>query len=403
MTTETVLAGTWTPADRAEQFYRYLPFDVPAGSGSVRVRLEYPRGGGVVDLGCFGPDGFRGWSGGARDRYEIGEFTATPGYLPGGLEAGEWHVVLGLHRVPEPLEYTVTVETSPEPVSVAARQVPVAAERPPGRGLPAASGKRWVAGDLHSHSEHSDGSLGIDALAASAAESGLEFLAVTDHNTVSHHPHLAAAGRRHGLLLLPGQEITTERGHANAFGAIPWVDFRQPAAAWASAVADAGGLLSVNHPIAVDCAWRQHLPQPAPLAEVWHCTWRDRTWSGPLAWWLANGTGTVAIGGSDFHSPGRDRPLGCPTTWVEVDDGEPTTDTVLAGLRAGRVAVAADPFGPVLLRTGGELVAVGADGAILSDFSGRRRIVRGEVARFAEADGPQWLEASTTEVLAIAN
>lgn len=403
MAAETTLTGVWTPGDRAEGFYRYLPFEVPAGTNAVRVRLEYPRAGGVLDLGCFGAEGFRGWSGGARDRYEIGESAATPGYLPGELETGQWNVVLGLHRVPQPLEYTVTIATSAEPVTRVEERVPVATERRPSRDLPAPAGMRWAAGDLHSHSEHSDGTLSLDALAASAASAGLDFLAVTDHNTVSHHPHLAAAGDRHGVLLLPGQEVTTERGHANAFGPLPWIDFRRPAQHWLETTEAAGGLLSVNHPIAVDCAWRQHLSRPAPLAEVWHCTWRDRTWSGPLAWWLANGTTTTAIGGSDFHEPGRDRPLGQPTTWVLVPDGEPTVAAILESLRTGTVAIAADIDGPALLRVGDELVAVAADGAILSDYSGRRRLVRGETARFPAPAGPHWLEDSRTTVLAIAN
>ena len=65
---------------------------------------------------------------------------------------------------------------------------------------------------------HSDGVLTVAELAALAAERGLDFIAVTDHNTVSHHAELAAAGRRYGITLLPGQEVTTDGGHAGALG-----------------------------------------------------------------------------------------------------------------------------------------------------------------------------------------
>src|SRR5205823_844610 len=122
-----------------------------------------------------------------------------------------------------------------------------------------------------------------------------DFLAVTDHNTVSHHAELAAAGAAAGILLVPGQEVTTDRGHANAFGAVGWVDFREPAASW-------GGLLSINHPLAGDCAWLHPMDVRPPLAEVWHAGWWDRTWTAPLAWLLAWAPDTVPVGGSDFHT-----------------------------------------------------------------------------------------------------
>ena len=88
---------------------------------------------------------------------------------------------------------------------------------------------RWLAGDFHCHTVHSDGQHTIDEVAVMAAEAGLDFLAVTDHNTVSHHAHLPAASERTGVQLIPGQEVTTWRGHANAFGDIGWIDFRRPA------------------------------------------------------------------------------------------------------------------------------------------------------------------------------
>lgn len=399
--TETVHVVVWTPRMRAAALHRYLPFSVPAGARSIEVRLEYDRAVAVIDLGCMGPNGFRGWSGGARDRFVIGVDAATGGYLPGEPEPGEWSVMLGLHRVPGPVECRVTVSVTDRsfPVDpVAHPSVPV---HRPRRALPADTGLAWVAGDLHCHSQHSDGSLSLPELAASAVTAGLDFLAVTDHNTVSHHPALPDLSRRYGVSLLPGQEVTTDRGHANVFGDIGWIDFRRPAEHWVSTVSKRGGLMSVNHPIATDCAWRQELPVRPTLAEVWHCTWRDRTWGGPLAWWLAWGTDTVPVGGSDFHSPGRDRPLGEPITWVATEDGDPGTNSILAGLAAGRVAVSAGRSGPVLLPVDGQLVAVDADGMVLSDMSGRRTVVRGDRVRLPALPGPAWLEAPDTTIVAL--
>jgi hypothetical protein len=383
--------------------YWYLPVDVPAGARRLTVSLAYDDGAGVLDLGCLGPDGeFRGWSGAARSTFTITAGWATPGYLPGPVSPGSWRVVLGLHRVPpEGLAWRVTAEPDlwvPGLPGVAGVPTPI---RPPSRDFPAPPGLTWLAGDLHSHTVHSDGALTVAELAALAAGNGLDFLAITDHNTVSHHGELAAAGAAAGLVLVPGQEMTTDRGHANAYGDLGWVDFRRTANDWLSTVDSQGGLLSVNHPLGGDFAWLHPLDERPPLAEVWHSGWWDRTWGAPLAWLLAWGPDTIPVGGSDFHSPsGREQP-GYPTTWVACE--ERTVDGVLAGLARGLVAISESPTGPALLRLGDELVAVDADGALLVDFTGRRRPVRTDRAVFPADAGPHWLEDHRARVLALSS
>ena len=226
---------------------------------------------------------------------------------------------------------------------------------------------------------------------------GLDFLWVTDHNTVSHHPHLSTVGKRYGIRLLPGQEVTTADGHANAFGDVGWVDFREPASSWLAQVAASGGLLSVNHPVAGDCAWRDPggpvRPLP-PVAEVWHSSWSDPADGAPLAWWDAAGR-PAPIGGSDVHDPARDLP-GAPTTWVLCED-----DDVLAGMAAGRTAVSSAPDAPVLLRVEGELVAIDADGAQLVCRDGRRTPVHGIRRTLPGHPGPHVLERTDRRVLSL--
>ena len=397
------LHGTWTPQDRAERQCQQVEVDVPPGVDGLRVALRFDSSGGaVLDLGCEGPSGYVGWSGGAREHFVVSEAWATPGYLPTPAESGRWAVLVGLHRVPPPgVDYHLLVtalsaaQVESERVRVAVPE-PGRVSRPPRRHLPGVGGMHWLAGDLHAHTVHSDGALTVAQLAALAASRGLDFLAVTDHNTTSHHRELAVAGRRHGIRLLPGQEVTTDRGHANAFGDIGFVDFREPATAWQRIVAARGGLLSVNHPLAADCCWRMDLAGPTALAEVWHSSWLVRTWGGPLAWWRAWGPEAAPIGGSDFHRPGADALPGEPTTWVLC-----AGDDVLAGLAAGRTAVSAGPTGPLLLRCGDELVALDADGALLSGFDQRRQVVRGDVFRAQAAGGPAWLEDHHLQVLAV--
>jgi PHP domain len=389
--------GTFSIDDRLASQWQYLPVEVPPGTGALRVTLSYPRdAAAVLDLGCLAPAGFRGWSGGARDSFVVAELGATPGYLAGPVTAGLWQVVIGLHLVPASgLPFTVTAE----PLSAGSASLggqlagwlsvpdspPVPVSRPARRALPAEAGLTWLAGDLHAHTFHSDGVMSVAELAAHAVERGLDFVAVTDHNTVSHHGLLGPASARYGVTLLPGQEVTTELGHAGVLGDTGWIDFREPASSWLTLAESRGGLMSVNHPFAGPTSWVHPMPRRPPLLEVWHWSWLDPSWTTPLSWWQAWDPAAIPVGGSDWHRPGSDAPLGTPTTWVSCTDE--SVSGVLEGLRAGRVAISASRDGAVLLRDSGSLVAVGADGLVLAGPAGPYKRIYGDLVRLPGAPG----------------
>ncbi len=66
--------------------------------------------------------------------------------------------------------------------------------------------------DLHTHSSASDGTDTPAALVEAAAAAGLDVVALTDHDTTEGWEQAAAAARRCGIALVPGIEITCERG-----------------------------------------------------------------------------------------------------------------------------------------------------------------------------------------------
>lgn len=82
--------------------------------------------------------------------------------------------------------------------------------------------------DLQMHTTCSDGALTPDELVAKCAAEGLEVISVTDHDTVDHVAEVLEAGRRHGVQVIPGTELSVEwhgkRFHMLAYG----FDYRAP-------------------------------------------------------------------------------------------------------------------------------------------------------------------------------
>ena len=260
-----------------------VPIDLPQGAEGLpvtyRVDGEAPVDLGLVDPRGAGPGlpGFRGWSGSARHAITVGRSAATPGYVAGRVTAGRWGVLIGLYQVDGAARIEITVDVSDEE-----------GRQPPDHGPPTLEGARrspapsprrlggMVAGDLHAHSVHSGDApapLPVSALVALAEEAGLSFLAVTDHNTVSHHGSLTALAGETSVHLLAGQEVTSYRGHFNAWGTSDVVDFRirndaDLVAALAS-VSDAGGVASICHPKTIGPPWRLGVPDAVAAMEAW--------------------------------------------------------------------------------------------------------------------------------------
>lgn len=62
--------------------------------------------------------------------------------------------------------------------------------------------------DLHTHSDHSDGTEPPDVVVGQAARQGLDVIALTDHDVVSGWAQADAAGQEHGVAVVPGIEVS---------------------------------------------------------------------------------------------------------------------------------------------------------------------------------------------------
>ena len=364
-----VLAGEITRADH--QTYREIPFHVPPGTQRITIDFAYTgkENRTVIDIGVRDPEGQRGWSGGNKSQIEIGAQAATPSYRAGTIQPGAWKLVLGIPNIRDgqSANYTATVRFSNAPDRpTAGPSVRQAATAP-------SDVSKWRRGDFHTHTAHSDGSCGPEgergpcptlSTFIAARDAGLDFVAVTDHNTIT---QLADIRMLQALssapLLIPGTEITTFNGHANVVGNTDFLDFqlgspRLPTLAKLLDQVDAANaFISVNHPslpsgeACMGCGWTVNDTDWSRITAIEVINGASMRTSGPegafngIAFWearLRQGHRITAIAGSDNHDAtdtmgAKQSPVGTPTTVVYAS--EMSTQAIIAGVKSGRVFV----------------------------------------------------------------
>lgn len=349
--------------------YRDVPFRVPDGVRRITITLTHTGAEQhtVIDLGLFDNERFRGWSGGDKTTITLSETDATPSYLIGPIRAGTWHLILGIPNIRK--DSVADYEADIHFTKVGA-PLPDSAFS----DAPLATGVRWYRGDLHMHTAHSDGQCDSQSgkkvpcplfkTLETASARGLDFVAVSDHNTISQfNDERELQPYFDKLLLIPGREITTYRGHANVFGTTDFIDFRLASPAMPgfgkllNQVESAHGLISINHPklpsgeVCMGCGWQVtdadfHRVQAIEIVNGGATALfgnADNPVSG-LPFWedlLNRGYRITAIGGSDNHNgPSAKAPVGYPVTVVHAS--ELSDRAILDGIRKGHVYIDVD-------------------------------------------------------------
>jgi hypothetical protein len=356
-TPDLLLQGEVLPSQN--HTYVEVPFDVPAGVHRLTVHFENlgKADHTVLDLGIADPVRFRGASGGNKDHFTISETDATPSYLPGTIIPGKWKLQIAVPNIRPNVTSRYRAEIYFNRVIDDTSFTEQPLNDHPG----------WYRGDLHMHNAQSDGSclsqtgksvpcplfFTVDA----AARRGLDFIAITDHNTTSQYNAMRELQPYFDkTLLIPGRELTTFYGHANMFGITRFVDYRvgtpqvPDVNAMFRSARQAGGIVSINHPesptgeICMGCGWN-----PSPSADLSLITAVEVMNGGGghgffpgIHFWeqqLRNGYRLTAVGGSDNHH--ADWPLdkvgsvGSPTTVVHAQNL--SVAAILDGILAGRV------------------------------------------------------------------
>jgi hypothetical protein len=361
-----------------DDMFRHIThdFEVPAGTRSIIVEYDvepfHPGIGPLthqVSLSLDGPNGSRGaqhklpWLDGTRR--VISETWSSNGYTPGAIEPGTWTLSVDVFRIMPPgnTSYEVTVTLSDQAADGPALPMPVpVADRGPG----------WYKGDLHGHTDHSDGNWTVAEFLQHARNRGLDFVTITDHNTTSGQPW-AMALADDDLLVMCGIEVTTLFGHCLALGARRWVDWRikdgDTMTDRANAIMAAGHTFVIAHPMAeghpwcAGCHWQfaDVFPGPARLVEIWNGPWdpaKNELGLRLFQVWLNSGVRMRATAGTDIHGPqGSEVRVGYNRVRAEAF----TEEAILAGIRAGQNVLTNGPVLNLAARSGSATAGVGEE------------------------------------------
>lgn len=318
--------------------YCQIPFSLFSPSGEIRIMKTEEGGKGDYTASCR-------ISAGHSDR----------GGMSGRIEKGEWKLILHKRRFSEDVDADISISIE-EKTSEEESDAPVRFFH----GIKNEK-KQWYKGELHVHSNHSTGRSSIKEIIDTAAERNLDFIAITDHFTVSHWDEEALYSEASPVLLIQSMELSGDRGHANLHGIKtiknPYVDDDGTLAAFlgkdrlpdmeavADSVHEENGLFSINHIDSnIASAWRYHeFPlAKADILEVWCTSEGSYSLRYPAIWdqMLISGYRITGVASSDSHKASGIGiwELGNVVTWVYSENL--SEEAILQGIKKGYVFMA---------------------------------------------------------------
>ncbi len=352
---DVVLEGAVTVAQNHTHFF--VPFTVPAGVHRISVDFSYDHRREektVFNIGIHDPSGFRGQSGSNKDHITIGPGDATPSYITGTIPPGQWKFLISVSNIrPEVTsKYRVAIRFN-APLEDSSFTLE-----------PLETNLRWYRGDMHMHTGHSDGFCGsqngkhvpcpLFLTAQTASNLGLDFIAISDHNSLAHYAEMRELQPYFDkMLLIPGREMTTFYGHFNAFGITQYVNYLVAEKNGRTVdevmkdIRAMGGIASINHPMSPTgeacrgCGWTPPGTVDMSLFSGVEVINSGRVMDGFWDHQIAKGVRLTAIGGSDNHDATKAEDqrgaLAHPTTVVQAK--ELSVEGILDGIRAGHVFI----------------------------------------------------------------
>lgn len=280
---------------------------------------------------------------------KIGVKESTLGCVSGDIPAGTWKLILEVKQILKRSVLNMVVYLHKEKTlttkDVILPYTPVVREPIEKRG--------WVKGDIHVHSNHSDGQLSIEELIKFSIKRGLDFIFLTDHNKLSGYHNI----EWEFFPIYGGIEFTTFWGHFLGLGIeeyIPW-DIVNPETGikkLSEKIHSQGGILCIAHPytlgapICPGCRCEIFLDWNfIDAIEVWTGSYKFRKFeiTETLRKWheiLKEGYRITALGASDMHKI-EDITEDVPVNYVYVENLD--KESLIESIKSGKVYITLGP------------------------------------------------------------
>ncbi len=205
--------------------------------------------------------------------------------------------------------------------------------------------------DMHVHTRYSHQTIffydGVDTpetMVKAAKHAGLDAVAITDHDSLKGIRRAVEEGKRQGILVIPGCEVSSRSGHILAYGITEEIPPNLSAEETIERIHEQGGVAVAAHPFSgfgVSLMF-DTLELPFDGVEAWNASVMD-TWQNSLAEKLADHMGVAKLAGSDAHSKEM---VGYGVT--ELPEGD--VDDVIEAIRRGETYVFRRGIIPLIVR-----------------------------------------------------
>jgi len=195
--------------------------------------------------------------------------------------------------------------------------------------------------DLHVHTHYSeDSTTTLKELVHYAKKSGLDGVAVTDHNTLRGAIKLVKRSR-HTITIIPGLEVETLRGHILALNITTWIPPKLCTIETVQKIHDAGGVAVVAHPaVVLKTALGQKVTSDSNIdaVEVINSAAFPFVLSTYLSRRIAKRVNLPQTAGSDAHHPAE---IGRAYTLVNADSN---SDDIAEAIIKGEITPRGKPI-----------------------------------------------------------